>query len=87
MKNPIPIIINKHRDWNYFNFLLENTINLSTSLKTTDQLKSEVYNFTTAVKRAAWKSTPIIQRKLKGLNKPNNIMDMDKLVHRRTKQF
>jgi hypothetical protein len=33
MKDQNPILPNKHTDWDYFNFLLENNINLSVLLK------------------------------------------------------
>jgi hypothetical protein len=41
MKNQNPVLTNKHTDWDCFNYLLEYNINLSVSLKTTDQLEKE----------------------------------------------
>ena len=35
----------------------------------------EVYEFTVAIQKAAWKSTPTIKRKLKWLNFPKEIQD------------
>jgi hypothetical protein len=61
---------NKHKDWDFFKYLLECNINLSVSFKTTDQLEKEFNTFTTAIEEAAWDSTPAIKRKLKGLNFP-----------------
>ena len=71
-----PVLINNYTDWDYFNFLLENNINLSVPLKTIDQLENEVQQFTTAIQNAAWKSTPTLKRKLRGLNYPKEIKDM-----------
>jgi hypothetical protein len=56
-----PILINKHTEWDYFNFLLETKIDLSVPLKTIDQLEDELYYFTTAIQAAAWKSTPYLK--------------------------
>lgn len=70
-----PVLINNRTNWNHFNNLLENNINLRVSLKTVTELEQEVYEFTVAIQDAAWKSTPIIKRKLKGLNFPKEIRD------------
>lgn len=75
-KDQNSVLINKLTDWDYFNFLLEDTINMSAPLKTTDNLENEVYNFTSAIQHAAWKSTPTIKRKLKGLNFPKEIKNI-----------
>jgi hypothetical protein len=63
-------------DWDCFNYLLECNINLSASLKTTDQLEKELNTFITAIQEAAWDSTSAIKRKLKGLNFPKEIKDL-----------
>jgi hypothetical protein len=76
MKNQNPVLTNKHTDWDCFNYLLECNINLSVSLKTTDQLEKELNTFTTAIQEAACNSTPAIKRKLKGLNFPKEIKDL-----------
>jgi hypothetical protein len=68
MKNQNPVLTNKHTDWDCFNYILECNINLSVSLKTTDQLEKEWNTFTDTIQEAAWDSTPAIKRKLKGLN-------------------
>jgi hypothetical protein len=47
-------IILKHTDWDYFNYLLENNINLSVQIKTVDQLERELNAFRTAIQDAAW---------------------------------
>jgi hypothetical protein len=61
---------NKHTDWECFNCLLECNINLSVSLKTTDQFEKEFNAFTTAIQEAALDNTPAIKGELKGLNFP-----------------
>jgi hypothetical protein len=76
MKNQNPVLTNKHTDWDRFNYLLECNINLSVSLKTTDQLKKELNTFMTVIQEAAWDSTPAVKRKLKGLNFPKEIKDL-----------
>jgi hypothetical protein len=60
----------------YFNYLLENNINLSVPLKTADQLEREPNAFTTAIQKAAWNSTPVIKTKLKGLYFPKEIRNL-----------
>lgn len=69
-----PILINKYANWDYFNLLLENTSERSIPLKAIDHL--EVYNFNIAIQDTVWNSTPIIKRKLKGLNYPKENSDM-----------
>jgi hypothetical protein len=56
--------------------LLECNINLSVSLKTSDQLENEFNTYTTAIQEATWGSTPAIKRELKGLNFPKEIKDL-----------
>ena len=75
-KDQNPVLINKYTDWDYFNFLLENNINLRVPLRTIGQLEEDVQQFTTAIQEAAWKSTPVLKRKLKGLDYPKEIKDM-----------
>jgi adenylate cyclase len=75
-KDQNPVLTNKHTDWDYFNRLLENNINLSVSLKTTDQLERELKAFTTAIQEAARNSTPVIKTKLKCLNFPKEIRNI-----------
>jgi hypothetical protein len=70
------VLTNKHTDWDYFNYLLENNINLSALLKTADQLQRELNAFMTAIQEAAWNSTPVIKTKLKGLNFPKEIRNL-----------
>jgi hypothetical protein len=76
MKDQNPVLINKHTDWDCFNSLLERNINLSVPLKTVNQLEEELGIFTTAVQEAAWGSTPVIKKKLQGLNYPKEIKDL-----------
>jgi hypothetical protein len=56
--------------------LLECNINLSASLKTTDQLEKGLNSFTAAIQEAAWDSTLAIKRKLKGLNFPKETKNL-----------
>jgi hypothetical protein len=65
MKNQNPVLTNKHTGWDRFNHVLECNVNLSVSLKTTDQLEKELNAFTTAIQEAVWDSTLAIKRKLK----------------------
>jgi hypothetical protein len=67
---------NKHTGWDYFNYLLENNINLSVQLKTADQLERELNAFTTAIQEAAWNGTPVIITMLKGLNFTKEIRNL-----------
>jgi hypothetical protein len=62
MKNKNPVLRNKHTNWECFKYLPKCNINLSVSLKTTDQLEKELNTFTTAIQEAAWDSTPAIKR-------------------------
>jgi hypothetical protein len=52
-KDQNPVLTNKHRDWDYFNYLLESNINLSLTLKTADQLERDLNAFTAAIQEAA----------------------------------
>jgi hypothetical protein len=61
MKNRNPVPTNKHTEWDCLNYLLECNINLSASLKTTDQLEKELNTFTAAIQEAAWDSTFAIE--------------------------
>jgi hypothetical protein len=76
MKDQNLVLTNKHTDCDYFNYLLESNINLSVLLKTADQLERELNAFTTAIREAAWNSTPVIKTKLKGLNFPNEMRNI-----------
>lgn len=71
IKNWNPLIMNSYADLNYF--LLENTIYLSIPLKTIYQLEDEVLHVFNAIQQAAWKSTPIMYKKLIVLNFPKKI--------------
>lgn len=67
IKDQNPTLTYKHTDWGYFNYLLENVIHISVSLKTMEQLKEELNAFTSDIRKAAWSSTSIIKRNLKAL--------------------
>lgn len=41
-KDQNPVLINKYSDWDYFNFLLKNSINMCIPHKTIDQLEEEL---------------------------------------------
>jgi hypothetical protein len=76
MKNQNPVLTNIYTDSDCFSYLLECNINLSVSLKATDQLEKELNAFTTAIREAPLDNTPAIKRKLKGLNFPKEIKDL-----------
>jgi hypothetical protein len=75
-KDQNPVLTNKHTDWEYFNYLLESSTDLTVPLKTVDQLEEELIAFTTAIQEAAWNSTPVNKTKLKGLNYPKEIKNL-----------
>lgn len=72
-KEQNPGLTNRLTDWDYFNQLLEASINLSVPLKTTIQLEEELETFTFSIQYAAWRSTPRIKRKVKGHNLPKKL--------------
>jgi hypothetical protein len=61
-KAQIPILLNKYTDWDYFSILLETNTDLSVPLKANDQFEYELYYFTTAIHKTAWKSAPNLKR-------------------------
>lgn len=63
VKDSPPILCNKKTDWILFRNILDETINLSIPLKTTDDIDGAVEMFNLAIQNAAWKSTPTIPRK------------------------
>lgn len=63
----------KLTDSNSYNFL-ENYIKLSVPLKKIDQLQKEINTFAIAINEEAWNSAPVIERKLKGLNIPKELL-------------
>jgi hypothetical protein len=75
-KDRKPTLTNNLTDWDYFNFLLDNSINLRVPLQTPDQLDEEVHHFTTHIQNAAWKSTPTVKTKFRGPNYPREIREM-----------
>lgn len=63
-------MLNKHTHWYYFNYPLQNKINLSINRKRTEQLEEELNYCTIVILKAEWNSTSVINRKVKGLNFP-----------------
>jgi hypothetical protein len=71
-----PLPANKHRGWDYLNYLLQRNIEISVLLKTAAQLERELNAFTTAIQEAAWNSTPVIKTTLNGPNCTKEIKNL-----------
>lgn len=71
-----PILTNKYTDWNSFQLDLENIINLRASLKTPEQLDSELRQFIIDIQNSAWKNTPVEKIKTKGHFYPREIREL-----------
>lgn len=76
MKENNPRLVNKLTDWSYFRQLLEECIELSTTIDTIEQLESEVQTFTLDIQKAAWTATPEISSKVKRNVYPKEICDL-----------
>lgn len=66
-------LVNKLMDWNYFQHILDEEINLTTRPQTKDQPDDEILIFTQRLQKAAWKSSPALERKSVGLNYPSEV--------------
>lgn len=77
-KETPPHLFNALTDWEYFRFILQNSVDTNVQAETTEELDNEVWTFTTQIQQAAWRSTPLIeQRPYKG-QYPINIRSMVK---------
>lgn len=75
-KENAPRLTNRLTDWQSFRVNLENAINLSVSLRTTEQLDEEIELLVTNIQQAAWNNTPPIIQRTKGNNYPKEIRDL-----------
>lgn len=65
-----PTLTNKLTNWEGFQKVLEDLIQLNVSLKTKEQLEKEAKNFIISVQQAAWRNTPELKRKIESFNYP-----------------
>lgn len=63
LKETPPRLTSKETDWEYFQYNLENRIELSVPIKTKQQLDDEVERLTKDIQQSAWNSTPEIPSK------------------------
>ena len=59
-KESLPMLTNYKTNWNQFQKLIEEQINLQVPLKTPVQLEDELELFNSVIQQAAWESTPSI---------------------------
>lgn len=76
MKEHNPRLVNKLTDWIYFRYLIDECIELSTTINTIEQLESEVQSFTLAIQKAAWAATPELNSKVKRNVYPKEVCDI-----------
>lgn len=71
-----PALTNKFTDWVNFQSEINEKIEFSGFIQTTEQLEQETDLFMINIQQAAWNNTPIIQRKTVGNNYPKEIRDL-----------
>ena len=74
-KGRSPTLSNNLTDWDMFQTVLVNRINLRVALSTNDELEEEVQKFVSDVQHAAWEATPLIPTKVKGKTYPQEVRD------------
>ena len=77
-KESNPYLTNKYTDWEYFRNLLVSNTNIVPEAETEEDLDEAIIKLTNSIQDAAWKSTPIIKRKLPGRNYPTEVRNMVK---------
>lgn len=76
---PSPSLANRKTDWNNFKDYIEQHLNRSIRLKTTEEIEVATNHFTTIVQEAGWNSTPQPTNiKISSPNIPNEIMEIVK---------
>lgn len=76
-QNNYPTLVNKYTDWDGFQQVLEERINLNSPLTTADQIDEELEKFVTDIQQAAWCNTPQTRkRRTVGNNYPLEIREM-----------
>lgn len=71
-----PQLINKYTDIESLKHMIENKIDLDTSLQTTEELENEVQEFVTSIQQSAWENTPPLQSKIKGNCYPQVVREL-----------
>lgn len=74
-KQTPPSIVNRQTDWQSFQIMLEEQINLSVRLKTKEELDKEVEILVNCIQQAAWDNTPNLTIRTKGNNYPKEIRE------------
>lgn len=69
-------LVNKYTDWDSFKLNLDNSLDLKTPLKTTEQLDKEVQNFIQHIQQSAWENTPEIKRRSNRICYPREILEL-----------
>lgn len=75
-KESNPTLVNKYTNWEGFKEEINNNIELSVPLRTTEQLDEETENFMKIIQKAAWKNTPFITGKTRENNYPKEIREL-----------
>lgn len=76
IKEYSPKLVNRLTDWNYFRQKLEESIQLSSTIQTEDQLEEAVQIFTLNIQKAAWAATPKTTKKIKQNSYPREICEI-----------
>jgi GTPase SAR1 family protein len=71
-----PTLMNNQTNLEAFKYDLESRIVLNVSLRTTDELDSEVHQFNTDIQQAAWAATPLLKKIVKGNCYPEEVRDL-----------
>lgn len=66
---------NQKTNWHFFKELVDQNIKVNISLKTTEELKKEIQNFTTMIQEAVWKTTPPPTQKVGKIECPLNVKE------------
>lgn len=61
LNNELPYLNNRRTNWEHFRDILNKVIDCNISLKTEVELEEAIENFTKAIQKAAWESTPVIK--------------------------
>lgn len=69
-----PVLVNKKTDWNKFKTEINRHINLNDVLELPADVDHELEQLVYNIQTVAWENTPVIPKKLEGLNYPREIV-------------
>ena len=70
------VLVNKRTDWSSFKTELTRETDLSTSIETPEVIETELNKLVNNIQMVDWDNTPVIIKKLHGINYPREIINL-----------